>query len=374
MQAPSLEPPAAADSVFGSHASYSTRPQSRSEQAQPQPQVPQQQQQPQHCPPAAAAGTASGSVGGQPVTPAPQQGPVTLAQPWTDLVGKWWSSLGTGCVQLVWLLGRVVVPSACVVLAGSQPDVLHGVYLVMMLTYLLASSIGLQPSLPAVPLWWQQFACSSVASAGESNTGQADMSQDSASGHLQASTGRPGRRNKGQQQQEQQAPHALPAGYLPQHRLLRLYGSCHLLVVYLALVLQLPGLESELNEYILRLVGLWDPKILSDLLPVLLLLVAATIHVILGKWLMTRPPAGAAWPAAGSPVRASTTAPAAAAAGSTAPQSPASGADVSASVLEWLEAVYAKPVLRLVLATARLACSVGAAVLVLLVSRINILN
>jgi hypothetical protein len=38
------------------------------------------------------------------------------------------------------------------------------------------------------------------------------------------------------------------------------------------------------------------------------------------------------------------------------------------SVLEWLQLVYAKPVLRLLVAGAKLACSVGSGLLVLLVS------
>jgi hypothetical protein len=137
------------------------------------------------------------------------------------------------------------------------------------------------------------------------------------------------------------------------------------MVVYLALVLQLPGLDSELNEYILRLVGLWDPKILSDLVPVLLLLVTATIHVILGKWLLTRPPAGSEWPATASGTDG-TQQPQAAAAEADGHNSCSSGA--GQGVLAWIQAVYAKPVLGLLVAAAKLACSAGAALLVLLVS------
>jgi hypothetical protein len=182
-------------------------------------------------------------------------------------------------------------------------------------------------------------------------------------------------------QEQKQQPHALPAANLPQHRLLRLYGSCHLLVVYLALVLQLPGLESDLNEYILRLVGLWDPKILSDLVPVLLLLVAATIHVVLGKWLLARPPAGTAWPTTASalrdavPIVSGQSAGAASvgtAAGTTAScrqgEGLLGGRVQGGSVLEWLQAVYAKPVFSMLLGGSKLACSAGSALLVLLVS------
>jgi hypothetical protein len=140
------------------------------------------------------------------------------------------------------------------------------------------------------------------------------------------------------------------------------------MVVYLALVLQLPGLDSELNEYILRLVGLWDPKILSDLVPVLLLLVAATIHVTLGKWLLARPPAGSAWPATapGTDGTQQLQAAAAVADGHDSAGSCSSGA--GHDVLAWLQAVYAKPVLGLLISAAKLSCSAGAALLVLLVS------
>jgi hypothetical protein len=299
------------------------------------------------------------------------QDPV-LAEPWNDLLGGLLGSMGTGLVQLVWLMGCIGVPTACVILAGSQPDVLHGVYLLIMLAYLLASCSGLQPRPVTAPQWWLQYACcnSSNTSGDRPQTStQTTAAQGSSQPQTLEQTFSP--------QQPQEQPHALPAAQLLKHRLLRLYGSCHLLVVYLALVLQLPGLDSEMNEYVLRLVGLWDPKILADLLPVLLLLVAATIHVILGKWLLTRPPAGAAWtstartPAAAAQDMATAgltaqhcTAAVAAAAGA-ADQSAGQGRP---SFWEWLQVVYAKPVLGILVAGAKLACSVGSGLLVLLVS------
>lgn len=297
-----------------------------------------------------------------------------LVQPWNELLGGWWHSLGTGAVQGLWLLGRLGVPTACVVLAGSQADVLHGVYLLIMLLYLLVSCTGLQPLPPPVPLWWKQYAGSSSSRSPAGRMEGGNSLQSVAESADVTATGQQSCHSA--QKQQQQAPHALPAAQLPQHRLLRLYGSCHLMVVYLALVLQLPGLESELNEYILRLVGLWDPKILSDLLPVLLLLVAATIHVILGKWLLTRPPAGATWPQAAGPAAPTATAAAPTAAAAAVPHDTAAAAGSRGSYLEvdrqaaldWLQAVYAKPVLSLLLAGAGLACSAGAALLVLLVS------
>lgn len=323
----------------------------------------QQQRSPQGQPPpgyqTSLGGRGTGLLSGSapPPPPAVLSDPA-IDQPWTELLGGLWGGFVTGVVQLVWLLGRVAVPTACVVLAASQADVLHGVYLVIMLAYLLLSCIGLQPQPRDVPQWWSsQYACSSSS----------DNSSSLDSGEVQPGPG------KTRQHQLEQLPHALPATHLPQHRVLRLYGSCHLLVVYLALVLQLPGLDSELNEYILRLIGLWDPKILSDLLPVLLLLVAATTHVVLGKWLLSRPPAGQTWHAArraGDPAGGPATA-ATAAAGPGVRAAVASSSSNSAvarpGVLAWLQAVYARPMLQCLLAAAKLACSAGSALLVLLV-------
>lgn len=302
----------------------------------------QQQQEQQQQPEQSSHGDAAEGVP-RPALPDP-----VITQPWSELLGSLWGSWGTGLVQLVWELGRVAVPTACVVLAASQADVLHGVYLVIMLAYLLVSCVGLQPTAQPAPLWWSAYPSSKT----DTSVSQSAPPQSSAE-HAHT------------EQQPGTLPHALPAAFLPQHRVLRLYGSCHLLVVYLALVLQLPGLDSELNEYILRLIGLWDPKILSDLVPVLLLLVAATIHVILGKWLLTRLPAGSTWPVNRSdagPTAASATA----GAGGAFVQRAATSCD--AGVLAWLQAVYAKPVYRLLMAAAKLACSAGAALLVLLVS------
>jgi hypothetical protein len=292
-----------------------------------------------------------------------------LAQPWAELLGGLKGSL-TGLVQLVWLLGRLGVPTACVVLAGSQADVLHGVYLVIMLAYLLVSCIGLQPHSQPVPRWWSHHVSNSNNSGPEP--------EQTAASSMGGMVSREQALHTDAWREQKQQPHALPAAHLPQHRLLRLYGSCHLLVVYLALVLQLPGLESDLKEYILRLVGLWDPKILSDLVPVLLLLVAATIHVVLGKWLLGRPPAGIASPAAGALGAATVSGQSAgaasvgAAAGNTAgcmqDEGPLGGRMQGGSVLQWLQAVYAKPVFSLLLGGSKLACSAGSALLVLLVS------
>eukprot|EP00775_Hariotina_reticulata_P007362 gene7362-7573_t len=254
-------------------------------------------------------------------------------------------------MQLAWHLGRVGVPLACAALAASRPDVLHGVYLLAMLLAFLSTCVGLEPLPPVVPLWFQQAlpTSSSICSIACS--------------------------------QPQQQPHALPCAHLPQHRLLRFYGSCHLLVVYLALVMQLPGLQSDFNEYVLKLVGLWDPKILSDLVPVLLLLVAATVHVTVGKWLMTRPPAGTG-PGSQAVARTADGDAAAAVQAAASPDSQAGGPHCPDSqagaasdcgdagrkeydAVLWLEAVHPRWLWLALSWCAKLAVSVGAALLVL---------
>lgn len=290
-----------------------------------------------------------GSHGAAPQGLAPPSGPEypMESRPWSDLLGSWWSGLSTGSIQVAWLLGRVAVPLSCMALAASQVDVLHGVYLLLMLLSLLAACLALQGHAPAVPAWWLQHRAGTCVTS--------FTSRMRSSG---ASTG---------QHQQHQQPNALPAAELSHHRLLRFYGSCHLLVVYLALVLQLPGLESDLNEYILRLVGLWDPKILSDLLPVLLLLVAATVHVIMGKWLLQQPPAGA-WQQQQQQTRppAATNVPTSRAAQGAAAES--SQQQQQQQMLAWLQAIHPKLVLTLVLGCSKLAVAAGAALLVLLVS------
>jgi hypothetical protein len=245
---------------------------------------------------------------------------------------------------------------ACAALAASRPDVLHGVYLLAMLLAFLSSCVGLEPRPPEVPIWFQQAVCTSSSSS---------------SRHANACS------------TQQQQPHALPCAHLPQFRLLRFYGSCHLLVVYLALVMQLPGLQSDFNEYVLKLVGLWDPKILSDLVPVLLLLVAATVHVTVGKWLLTRPPAGigpdsqavARIPDGGAATAGQAAArPDSQAGGQYGPDSQAGAvrnaldAGSHDSVVLWLKAVHPRWLWLVLSWCGKLAVSFGAALLVLMVS------
>ncbi len=160
--------------------------------------------------------------------------------------------------QVTWHIGRLAVPLSCAALAASRPDFLHATYLVAMLAYFLPIPPRLTPSPPEVPA----PAALLLHAAGDPL--RSDMRPLS----------------------------ALPAVVLVRHVVVRVYGTLHLLVVYAAVVMQLPGLQSDGTERILRLVGLCDPKLLSDLGPILLVLIGATVHVALGSWLASLPPAG----------------------------------------------------------------------------------
>jgi hypothetical protein len=74
----------------------------------------------------------------------------------------------------------------------------------------------------------------------------------------------------------------------------RLYGSLHLCAIYGALLMQLPGMHSDLGEWLLRLIGLWQPGVVFDVIPVAAALLVATVHDAQGKWLAARPPPGLA--------------------------------------------------------------------------------
>lgn len=64
----------------------------------------------------------------------------------------------------------------------------------------------------------------------------------------------------------------------PLHRLLRAYASLHLAAAYAAYVGGLPGFGAALQpegqvEHVLRLLGLWHPRVAAGMLPVLGILV-----------------------------------------------------------------------------------------------------
>ena len=65
------------------------------------------------------------------------------------------------------------------------------------------------------------------------------------------------------------------------HKILRSYTSLHLLATYVAYVGGLPGFEEALQpasaQPALRAVGLWHPRVLSGMLPLLGLLLLVSL-------------------------------------------------------------------------------------------------
>lgn len=144
-------------------------------------------------------------------------------------------SVSEAVVTVLWCLGFAALPLASFVVGASKLDVLHGIYLLLLVVYLV-------PEISA------PGCCKSRAQGGST-------------------------------------------GSYPEHLLLRVYASLHLIAIYSALCLQLPGIDAQhwqSTQYIkvaLQLVGLWDPAIVGDMLPVLGVLLATTLHAAMGKWI-----------------------------------------------------------------------------------------
>ncbi len=159
-------------------------------------------------------------------TPSPSAPPPHAPQlPDQAAAARWWRTASLLAMTLLHAAGRVLLPAAWFVLGASRPDVLHGAYLAWMLAYFMAACARLAPP----------------------------------------------------PQQRTSPP--------PAHTLIRAAGSAHLLAIYAALAARLPGLACGIDEALLRLLGLWDPSVAGDLLPVLAVLLAATLHAAAGKWL-----------------------------------------------------------------------------------------
>lgn len=132
-----------------------------------------------------------------------------------------------------YLLLHAVVPLSWILLGSSYTDLLHGTYLLWYLLYCTYGAVRLAPA-PCPAPWAPVGACA--------------------------------------------AP--------PAHRVLRFYASVHLLALYVAMCGQLPGLRRLQRpewQQVLELVGLWDPSLASDCLPLLATLMLATVHAVLGK-------------------------------------------------------------------------------------------
>lgn len=214
----------------------------------------------------------------------------------------WSRSLGVGFVQLIWHLGQLAVPLSWGFLAATRPDILHGIYLLFMVVVLLTYNLWhVVPQLPRMPSWaLHTLQQSQQGSATADAANQQQMATETAAAAAGAPAAGPvcdpqpdgataaARVGWAGGNQQQFLPNSLPAARNAQYGVLRGYATAHLLVIYSALVLQLPGLKSDFNQRVLQLVGLLDPRIVTDLVPVLLVLLGATIEVALGKWLATR--------------------------------------------------------------------------------------
>jgi hypothetical protein len=174
-------------------------------------------------------------------TPSPRTAPM---HPEQAAAARWWRSTSLLAMYVVNAAGFVALPAAWFALGVSKLDLLHGSYLAWMLLYFMRSCLRLAPPPPPPP---------SLISP------------------------------------------AAHAARVTSHTIVRLAGSLHLIAIYLALCLQLPGLHSDFNEAVLRLLGLLDPSVSGDLVPVLLVLLAATVHVATGKWIRDAQEAAAAY-------------------------------------------------------------------------------
>lgn len=146
------------------------------------------------------------------------------------------ASIGRAAVLAAWQLGLYVLPLAWILVGASRLDAMHAAYLAFGLAYLL----------PAI-----------------------------------VAPGAAVRRTAGR--------------WYPRHLAIRLYASAHLLGVYAALCARLPGLDvgrwraGAALQRALAAAGLWDTPGVADTLPVLTVLLSATIHAALGKYLAGLP-------------------------------------------------------------------------------------
>ena len=276
----------------------------------------QQQQQGHDSSPLAAPSTSSDeATAAATVVNALAQEEQQLLQLWSQHLQSWGDTFGLGAIQGLWHVGQLLVPLSWGVLAASRPDILHGIYLLAMVTWMLAINCSTIPQLARPPLWVEAVF---VQQEDELRSGVCRQQQQQQS-ELHQEQHQPSQQEQQQQQQPLQevqmvfssssssgigkssngaaaavVSNALPAAANPRYSLFRIYATAHLLVIYIALVLQLPGLKSDFNQRVLQLVGLLDPRMITDLVPVLLVLLMATVHEALGKWLLSKEVEGVA--------------------------------------------------------------------------------
>ncbi|GAB4823805.1 hypothetical protein N2152v2_010851 [Parachlorella kessleri] len=145
-----------------------------------------------------------------------------------DMAGRRaWVLLWRSLLRMLWYAGFLAVPAAQLAVGSTSYDALHGAYWAGLLLQLAVATLHLKPSLA----------------------------------------------------------NAVVAR--PVHRVLRSYTSLHLLAVYVAYVGGLPGFGEGLQpgsaEPALRAVGLWHPRVALGMLPLLGLLLLATLHAHIGR-------------------------------------------------------------------------------------------
>ncbi|CAL8464921.1 g4456 [Coccomyxa elongata] len=143
--------------------------------------------------------------------------------------GGAWAVLGLSTVHASFYCGLLLLPIGLFLVGVSEYNLLHAGYLVQLMLYFLKSAARLEPSIT-----------SAVISAA-------------------------------------------------QHTFLRIYASLHLTLMSAAIVSTLPGMSDHLHKSLpedwLQSLGLWNPSVSHSVAPVLVLLLAATIHSSLGNWL-----------------------------------------------------------------------------------------
>ncbi len=177
---------------------------------------------------------------------------------------------------------HVLVPLSFVLISAFRVDLLHGAYLLWFLCYCGSTAVRLAPDPRATAVLPRRFA-EFIHAAAAGRTAAYDTGSSRYAGlygtgvtsaAAAAAAGSP-------------LPPLPPLpGAPPMHGVLRLFASGHLLLLYVGVCGQLPGLGFLLPERyadVLRLLGLWRPTLAGDCLPLLGALVLATAHAVVGE-------------------------------------------------------------------------------------------
>lgn len=70
-----------------------------------------------------------------------------------------WPALQLAIVRTIYYLGFLLLPVLMFWVGLSREDLLHGLYLALLLIYFLPSSLSLEPSIKAGAISWRQVSC-----------------------------------------------------------------------------------------------------------------------------------------------------------------------------------------------------------------------